>query len=229
MKLKCSKQVFYKVPILKYLAFTVLGVFLLKSFEIFYCMKPKLEALKDFEIFMNGWCRVRQARMDPQSVLGPCRDQIRWTYERHGIRTNASSSFVSHWDLKPAGQFSRFFIQAASSEGSIKTAGGDWWRVLIRSPVASLRPTVFDLGNGTYEVFFLIVESGIYDVEITLDYTLCEGFRDPPVDWFIIGRAWGFLLCEEIVEIISKLRKFLLELLEINVISRENNKILIIY
>ncbi|CAB3980120.1 Hypothetical predicted protein, partial [Paramuricea clavata] len=140
---------------------------------------------------MKDWCRVRQARSNIESVLGPCKKQVKWTFVQSGIRTNASTSFVSHWHLKPAGQFSRFFIQAVSSERSLKTTGGDWWRILIHSPVASLRPTVFDLGNGSYEVVFLIVEPGIYHVDITLDYTLCDGFRDPPKDWFIIGNAQG--------------------------------------
>lgn len=188
MKSKCSQiALFTGIIILKLLTVAVL-VFLLKRTEIF--INPKLEALEDFQIFMKDWCRVRQARSNIESVLGPCKKQIKWTYEQSGIRTNASTSFVSHWHLKPAGQFSRFFIQAVSSERNLKTAGGDWWRILIHSPVASLRPTVFDLGNGSYEVVFLIVEPGIYHVDITLDYTLCDGFRDPPKDWFILGKLW---------------------------------------
>jgi hypothetical protein len=188
MKSKCSQiALFTGIIILKLLTVAVL-VFLLKRTEIF--INPKLEALEDFQIFMKDWCRVRQARSNIESVLGPCKKQIKWTYEQSGIRTNASTSFVSHWHLKPAGQFSRFFIQAVSSERNLKTTGGDWWRILIHSSVASLRPTVFDLGNGSYEVVFLIVEPGIYHVDITLDYTLCDGFRDPPKDWFILGKLW---------------------------------------
>jgi hypothetical protein len=188
MKSKCSQiALFTGIIILKLLTVAVL-VFLLKRTEIF--INPKLEGLEDFQIFMKDWCRVRQARSNIESVLGPCKKQIKWTYEQSGIRTNASTSFVSHWHLKPAGQFSRFFIQAVSSETSLKTTGGDWWRILIHSPVASLRPIVFDLGNGSYEVVFLIVEPGIYHVDITLDYTLCDGFRDPPKDWFILGKLW---------------------------------------
>ena len=186
MKLKCSQITLFTVIALKLLAGMVLAVFLLRNIEITF-MSPKLGAFKDFEIFMKDWCRVRQARTNIETVLGPCRNQLKWTYERKGIRTNASTSFISKWDLKPAGQFSRFFIQAVSSDGSLKTTGGDWWRILVRSPIASLRPAVFDLGNGVYEVVFLIVEAGIYYVDITLDYTLCNGFRDTPENWFILG------------------------------------------
>jgi hypothetical protein len=172
---------------LKLLAGIILAVFLLKNIGITF-RSPKLDALEDFGIFMKDWCRVRKARTDIETVLGPCRNQIKWSFDRKGVRTNASTSFISRWALKPAGQFSRFFIQSASSEGSLKTTGGDWWRVLIRSPAASLRPAVFDLGNGVYEVVFLIVEAGTYHVDITLDYTLCDGFRDPPENWFKLGK-----------------------------------------
>ena len=38
-----------------------------------------------------------------------------------------------------------------------------------------------------YEVVFLVVEPGDYLAQITLDFTLCDGLREPPVDWFIKG------------------------------------------
>lgn len=195
MRPKCFKMSFL----------TVLAV-LVVSFVRIYKMiltNSKLDALNDFEVFTKDWCRVRQARTDIQSVLGPCRNRLKWTYDRTGVRTNASASFISGWKLKPAGQFSRFFIQAVSDGGTLKTTGGDWWRVQIRNPVASFRPAVFDLENGTYEVVFLIVEAGIYRVDITLDYTLCHGFRDPPENWFILGK----LCCTLKQKSISQMKK----------------------
>ena len=190
MRLRIFKHLMlFAAKILKFLAVAALLVSF-RRISVMVLTNYKLECFNDFKMFMRNWCRVRQARTDIQSVLGPCRNRLRWTYERTGIRTNASTSFISGWELMPAGQFSRFFIQAVSSEGTLKTTGGDWWRVLIRSPVASLRPAVFDLENGTYEVLFLVVEAGIYHVEITLDYTLCDGFRNPPKDWFILGKIF---------------------------------------
>lgn len=165
--------------------------FLKDLYEIVFAER-RPEFLTDFEVFMKDWCRVRHFRTDLASVVRPCQNQLKWTPRRSGVLTNASQSFVSSWDLKPAGQFSRFFIQAVSGDGQVKTTGGDWWRILING-IASLRPTVFDLGNGTYEVLFLVVEPGIYSVEITLDYTLCDGFRDPPDNWFIIGKVLKLL------------------------------------
>ena len=57
--------------------------------------------------------------------------------------------------------------------------------------LGSVAATVFDHNNGTYEALFLIGEPGVYQVIIHLDYSLCDGFRDPPRDCFIKGNAQG--------------------------------------
>lgn len=46
---------------------------------------------------------------------------------------------------------------------------------------------VTDHNDGTYEVMFLAVEPGHYSAQVFLDFTLCDGFRDPPEDWYIKG------------------------------------------
>lgn len=85
------------------------------------------------------------------------------------------------------GHFSRFYIQSVTKDGRIKTSGGDAWRIYVRQGPASLAPQVWDLNNGMYEVVFLVMEPGTYTAQITLDFTLCDGLREPPVDWFIRG------------------------------------------
>ncbi|KAJ7374433.1 hypothetical protein OS493_007539 [Desmophyllum pertusum] len=35
------------------------------------------------------------------------------------------------------------------------------------------------------------MEPGVYKLLIYLDYSLCDGFKDPPLDWFIKGNAQG--------------------------------------
>ena len=69
-----------------------------------------------------------------------------------------------------------------------KTIGGDSWRVHVRDP-SSMSATVIDHNNGKYEVIFLVLESGKYDVEVVLEYSLCDGYKDPPRDWFIKGNS----------------------------------------
>ena len=41
--------------------------------------------------------------------------------------------------------------------------------------------------NSKNEVVFLVMEPGNYSAQITLDFTLCDGLRDPPEDWIIKG------------------------------------------
>ena len=74
-----------------------------------------------------------------------------------------------------------------TSDGNLKRTGGDSWRVYIRQGPASLVPMVTDNDDGTYEVMFLALEPGNYSAQVFLDYTLCDGFRDPPEDWFMRG------------------------------------------
>ena len=153
---------------------------------------PK-DILQTFRDFMVDWCRIRRARIDVQSVLESCKDDLSWNNisvpERSLInRTDARNSEISIIDIQPAGEFSRFFIRSRTSDGRVKVTGGDFWRILLRGP-ATISPTVFDHGNGSYEVLFLVVEAGVYTLDITLDYSLCDGYRDPPEDWFIIGES----------------------------------------
>ena len=149
---------------------------------------------RQFQDFRRQWLRQRRARVDWQSMIQPCVDNMAWgqvkSHWGKQNRTNAVTSDVIFWDIKPVGEFSKIFIQSKTSENRTKMIGGDTWRVYLRGP-ASVAATVFDHNNGTYEALFLIMEPGIYQLTIYLDYSLCDGFRDPPRDWFIKGNAQG--------------------------------------
>ena len=81
-------------------------------------------------------------------------------FPQHFISTK---SLISFFDIRSAGQFSRFSIQTKTRNGKLKHIGGDSWRVLLLGP-ATVSPTMFDHGNGT-----------------------CDGYREPPKNWFIVG------------------------------------------
>ena len=143
---------------------------------------------KDFEI---NWSRIHQAKLDWKKYLAPCAKYTKWGVSLAGwknkkSRTCAVNSFISKWDIRPAGKFSRFFIQSKTSSNHTKNIGGDSWRIHIKG-ASSVSATVFDHNNGSYEVLFLLMEAGLYQIEISLDYTLCDGFKDPPVDWYRKG------------------------------------------
>jgi hypothetical protein len=171
----------------------------LASVFIFLLMYNHKEAVvrgefpSEFNELMNDWCRIRREREDVDSKLKPCNFTISWESrkndeERRLLATDPNQSIITEFAIKSAGEFSSFKIQTKTSDGKNKTIGGDSWRIILRG-LASLAPTVFDLGNGQYEVLFLVVDPGVYRVEIVLDYSLCDGYRDPPVDWFIKGKS----------------------------------------
>lgn len=143
---------------------------------------------KNTSEFVTHWCRQRRSRLDWKAMLSPCENNIEWNSSRDQENaTDPKTCFISLWDIRPVGEYSRFSIQSQTREGRPKTEGGDSWRVLLRGP-STISPTIFDHGNGTYEVLFLVMEAGVYTANITLDFTLCKGFKDPPSDWFIVGK-----------------------------------------
>ena len=145
------------------------------------------------EEFRNDWCRVRRAATDWELLRTTCEGNTKFGVNLPGWgienRTDPVKSFIPLIDIKPAGEFSRFSIQSQTSNGQPKTVGGDDWRVLIWGP-SVLAPTVIDHGNGTYEVLFLILEPGTYSAVIVLDYSLCDGMKNPPDYWFMLGKFW---------------------------------------
>ena len=143
--------------------------------------------------FLNDWLRIHRARTNWRGILRPCSDQMAWETLKSGWgkmnRSSAKTSYIRHLDIQPSGQFSRIFIQTRTANGQEKTIGGDFWRVFFTGP-ANVSATVFDHQNGTYEAIALLVETGTYNVRAYLDYSLCDGLRDPPEDWFRVGEYY---------------------------------------
>jgi hypothetical protein len=147
-----------------------------------------------FQDFRHEWLRQRRARVDWKNIIKPCADNMAWGLVKDHWgktnRSNATTSDIIFKDVRPAGEFSKIFIQSKTSDNRTKLIGGDTWRVYVRGPT-SIAATVFDHNNGIYEALFLITEPGVYQLMIYLDYSLCDGFKDPPRDWFIIGDVQG--------------------------------------
>ncbi|XP_032237149.1 uncharacterized protein LOC116618019 [Nematostella vectensis] len=162
--------------------------------------------------FLSDWLRVRRARTDWKQLLGPCSKNLTWSAKimDKTLRTSGNMSFISSWVLQTAGKFSRFYIQSVTAKGVEQTHGGDSWRVKI-SGTANVFANVFDLDNGLYEVLFLPMEAGEYTAQVMLDYSLCDGLRDPPPEWFIVGNSQGKHQPEGTL---GKLDDFLLERLQ---------------
>ena len=154
-----------------------------------YTAIKKSMRLKDFQ---RDWLRQRRARVDWQGMMESCKDDMAWDPVKWDKihRSDASISEIVFWDIRPAGEFSKILIQSKTSDNRTKVIGGDTWRVFLRGP-SNAAATVIDNHNGTYEALFLLTEPGVYIMMINLDYSLCDGFRDPPRDWFTNGNVDG--------------------------------------
>lgn len=152
----------------------------------------RLNYRKNVIDFKFAWCQMRMHRYEWKNLIGHCLTQVSWDAKPldKKLQTRASKSYVKQLDIKPAGFFSKIYIQSVSVKNENKTIGGDSWRVDIRGP-SNMAATVYDKNNGVYEAMFLPEEPGLYRAEITLDYSLCKGFKDPPVDWFMRGCRHG--------------------------------------
>lgn len=139
--------------------------------------------------FEKNWCRERTLRTDWRTYTHSCPSYSRhWAYEiwSDDFKTHPNLSFISGAEINPAGHFSKIYIQSVTVLNRTKAFGGDAWRVRVQGP-ADLVATVSDMENGTYEAKFLPMEPGTYSLQITLDYTLCHGLKNPPPDWFMRG------------------------------------------
>ena len=68
-----------------------------------------------------------------------------------------------------------------------KTFGGDSIRVIFRGP-ETISASVFDLQNGSYDALALLRSPGFYHVQVLLEYTLCNGIKDPQTEWYVNGK-----------------------------------------
>ena len=165
-----------------------------KSRPTFVKRLPLWAVHSPFDDFRRDWFRQRRARVDWESMLKPCINNTQWglvkKYWGKENRSSARTIQVVYQDIRPAGEFSKIFIQSKTADNRTKLIGGDSWRVHLHGP-SSLGATVFDHENGTYEILFLIMEPGNYQVMIFLDFSLCDGLKEPPADWFIKGNAQG--------------------------------------
>eukprot|EP00794_Sanderia_malayensis_P010106 gene10106-11141_t len=99
-------------------------------------------------------------------------------------------SKIISFEVKPAGEHSKFTIATFNSLGEEKAIGGDSIRVTFRG-MTTVAANVFDMSNGKYDVIALLMHPGKYDVDVRLDYTMCQGLIDPPMEWFVNSHCSG--------------------------------------
>lgn len=137
----------------------------------------------DFLQLKRDWCRVRSKRVAWREMLEPCQEKALFMTDTR-YTTNPTLSHVSQIIANPAGEHTRLRIDTYTGHGVLKSFGGDSIRVSFRGPDV-VSAAVFDLQNGSYDALALLVTPGEYGVEIILDYSQCNGFKDPPSEWYI--------------------------------------------
>ncbi|XP_057302703.1 uncharacterized protein LOC130636872 [Hydractinia symbiolongicarpus] len=76
------------------------------------------------------------------------------------------------------------------ANGERKHVGGDFWWMEIHGN-NSMYSYIRDNADGTYEARFQLPEPGRYEIDLTLEFSQCDGLRDPPEWWFRNGDGRG--------------------------------------
>lgn len=88
-----------------------------KSFE-----DERLIYRKNVVDFKLAWCQIRMRRYDWKNMIGRCLKHVPWdaTSLDEKLQTRASISYVERMDIKPAGFFSKIYIQSVRWKTEIK-------------------------------------------------------------------------------------------------------------
>ena len=150
-----------------------------------------------------SWTRSEQTfvypeekeRFDWREILGPCQHDMAWKYrnsshKERSLRTSARESLISDYEINSAGCYTKFILMTKTEDGATKKIGGDYWRAFLTG-AGHQNGVVYDLKDGTYEIWFHIKDPGNYTLNLILEFSLCDGLRDPPAGWFERGNAHG--------------------------------------
>lgn len=142
------------------------------------------QASQWIDTFQKDLCRDRWSQMDWQSILRPCRFNTAFGKHKYDVqkRTSPKWSHTTSLHFEKTGEFSKVTLQTRTGDGRNKDVGGDTWRMFVRGG-DRVTPFISDLNNGVYEAQFIVFQPGLYKVEVVLESTLCEAFKDPPQDW----------------------------------------------
>jgi len=169
------------------LVFTYL-CFLLYKMENKYCIKKFVYPFRQYEL--------KQAKNDLpkwKKLLYPCKDKVNYVKREKNMKniTYATKTVITINKVINTENY-KLKLFTFNTEGAKKSVGGDLWLVKIKSTSISFSIHLTDNMDGSYEGLISIPQSGNYSIHITLQYSLCHGILDPPLDWFKRGTFQGF-------------------------------------
>ena len=141
--------------------------------------------LDDLNVQMNKICEMENWEV----ILKPCQRQLNWSNRSSNKMrpTNLLKSTVVLL-IRSQGYPSTIKIDTFDSSGKRKEYGGDSWRVKVTSDNFSMSVRIRDHLDGSYKGYFTPYNAGRYTLHCVLDHTACNGVRDPPPNWFRIGK-----------------------------------------
>ena len=81
-------------------------------------------------------------------------------------------------------------IFSRNRQKELKRIGGDSWNTKITTNNISFTVDMLDKNDGSYETFISVPADGQYTILITVLQSICEGFMDPPKDYFQKGKSF---------------------------------------
>lgn len=158
---------------------------------LFQLPPSALERRESSSVYVNPEDRER---FDWEAAIEPCRNDIEWKFKTNDRqqsqnRSSARDIAIKDYRINPHG-YGLFILQTRTIGGRNKAIGGDYWRAYLTG-AASQNGYVHDLNNGMYEIWFSKLKPGRYKLHLVLEYSLCDGLRDPPLGWFERGTVHG--------------------------------------
>ena len=128
-----------------------------------------------------------------REMIQPCLNNME--YRKNVNRQDVTSIKKSHIVFKKNTDETILHLKIFSKSlyEEYKTFGGDSWIVTVTNDQISFSVDMLDKNDGTYESFIEVPENGLYNVTIKLLYSLCEGFMDPPKNFFKTGMSFRFI------------------------------------
>jgi len=128
-----------------------------------------------------------------ERLILPCKEKLNWITRENNTQniTYAPKTVITINKVINTENY-KLNLLTFNKEGVKKSVGGDLWLVKIKSVSISFSIHLTDNMDGSYEGLISIPHAGNYSIHITLQYSLCHGIIDPPLDWFKRGSFQGF-------------------------------------
>ena len=128
-------------------------------------------------IFGNSW----------KEMLKPCLHNMR--YKKISNRNNMTDITKSKIVITKSTDGTTLYVVLYTKDrkNRYKHSGGDMWVVTVTSKYSSFMVDMLDKNDGSYEIFIQVPRDGGYKVIFRILHSLCEGFMDPPNNFFKIG------------------------------------------